>query len=242
MASSVTILAPAMQDSSEEATSLDLKTVSEEEAPQPRKPIPVPAMVKQRTVSNVKVLPQAPGGAAALQNTIQQLVPDEKSLAADEQSTMFHPAEVELQQTMDSVFAAVERVGARRVVLDSLSEMRLLARDPLRFRRQILALKQFFSGRNVTVLCLDDRTSEFHDIQLQSVPRLPSRRSTICCASCRSNTGTPSGVCRSRMGWRFLRWIAPSSSFFCSSRPRITMRRARSVVDETAPSAPTHTR
>lgn len=69
-----TILAPAMQDSSEEATSLDLKTVEEEEE-KPRKPIPVPAMVKQRTVSNVKVLPQAPGGAAALQNTIQQLVP-----------------------------------------------------------------------------------------------------------------------------------------------------------------------
>lgn len=69
-----TILSPAMQDSSEEATSLDLKTVEEEEE-QPRKPIPVPAMVKQRTVSNVKVLPQAPGGAAALQNTIQQLVP-----------------------------------------------------------------------------------------------------------------------------------------------------------------------
>ena len=69
-----TILAPAM-DSSEEATSLDLKTVQEEEAPQPRKSIPVPPMVKQRTVSNVQVLPQAPGGAAALQNTIQQLVP-----------------------------------------------------------------------------------------------------------------------------------------------------------------------
>jgi type VI secretion system protein len=69
-----TILAPAM-DSSEEATSLDLKTVQEEEEPKPRKPIPVPAMVKPRSQSNIQVLPQAPGGAVALQNTIQQLVP-----------------------------------------------------------------------------------------------------------------------------------------------------------------------
>jgi type VI secretion system protein len=71
-----TILAPAMQeDSSEEATSLDLKTVQEEEEPKPRKPIPVPPMVKARSQSNIQVLPQAPGGAAVLQNTIQQLVP-----------------------------------------------------------------------------------------------------------------------------------------------------------------------
>ncbi|HEX6159651.1 MAG TPA: ATPase domain-containing protein, partial [Thermoanaerobaculia bacterium] len=58
----------------------------------------------------------------------------------------------------------------QRVVLDSLSEIRLLAQSGLRYRKQILALKQFFNGRNVTVLCLDDRTSEFQDIQLQSVP------------------------------------------------------------------------
>jgi predicted component of type VI protein secretion system len=72
-----TIIAPAMQDSSDEATNLDLRTVDDAEEEPPRKPapIPIPAMVKQRTVSNVKVMPQAPGGAAALQNTIQQLVP-----------------------------------------------------------------------------------------------------------------------------------------------------------------------
>ena len=74
-----TIIAPAMQDSdtSDEATSLDLRTVQEEEEPARKKPIPVPAMVtpKRRTLSSVQVLPQAPGGAAALQNTIQQLVP-----------------------------------------------------------------------------------------------------------------------------------------------------------------------
>ena len=61
------------------------------------------------------------------------------------------PAEVELQEVIDRMFGAVERSGARLVVLDSLSEMRLLARDPLRFRRQILALKQFFSARDCAV-------------------------------------------------------------------------------------------
>ncbi|WP_224240855.1 type VI secretion system-associated FHA domain protein [Hyalangium gracile] len=75
-----TIISPAMQDSdtSEEATNLDLRTVTEEEEPQrkrPAAPIPPPAMVRKRTMSSVQVLPQAPGGAAALQNTIQQLVP-----------------------------------------------------------------------------------------------------------------------------------------------------------------------
>ncbi len=83
--------------------------------------------------------------------------------------TIFHPAEVELQQTMDSVFKAVEAREPTRVVFDSLSEMRLLARDPLRFRRQILAVKQFFAGRNCTVLLLDDKTAPEGDLQLHSL-------------------------------------------------------------------------
>ena len=87
----------------------------------------------------------------------------------DEGYTLFHPAEIELQQTMDAVLAAVERSGATLVVLDSLSEMRLLARDPLRFRRQILALKQFFAARECTVLMLDDKTAPEGDLQLQSL-------------------------------------------------------------------------
>jgi circadian clock protein KaiC len=83
--------------------------------------------------------------------------------------TLFHPAEVELQEVIDRMFAAVERSGARLVVLDSLSEMRLLARDPLRFRRQILALKQFFAARQCTVLLLDDKTAPEGDLQLHSL-------------------------------------------------------------------------
>ena len=89
--------------------------------------------------------------------------------SAREAYTLFHPAEVELQEVIDRMFAAVERSGARLVVLDSLSEMRLLARDPLRFRRQILALKQFFSARDCTVLLLDDKTAPEGDLQLHSL-------------------------------------------------------------------------
>ncbi len=83
--------------------------------------------------------------------------------------TLFHPAEVELQQTMDAVLTKIEQNNPIRVVFDSLSEMRLLARDPLRFRRQILALKQFFSTRESTVLLLDDKTSPSDDLQLHSL-------------------------------------------------------------------------
>ena len=93
----------------------------------------------------------------------------EQSGAADEGYTLFHPAEIELQQTMDAVLAAVERFEATLIVLDSLSEMRLLARDPLRFRRQILALKHYFAARRCTVLLLDDKTAPEGDLQLQSL-------------------------------------------------------------------------
>ncbi|MBA3646164.1 MAG: circadian clock protein KaiC [Gemmatimonadaceae bacterium] len=83
--------------------------------------------------------------------------------------TVFHPAEVELQQTMDAVLKIAEEKNPQRMVFDSLSEMRLLAREPLRFRRQILALKQFFSKRECTVLLLDDKSAPAGDLQLQSL-------------------------------------------------------------------------
>lgn len=87
----------------------------------------------------------------------------------ESQYTVFHPSEVELQDTVSAVLARVDEVQPRRVVLDSLSEMRLLARDPLRFRRQILALKQFFAERGTTVLLLDDQTTEGIDMPLHSL-------------------------------------------------------------------------
>ena len=99
---------------------------------------------------------------------IHELGTDE-TLRPDAQYTAFHPSEVELGDTMNTVFQLLDRVRPRRAVFDSLSEMRLLARDPLRYRRQILALKQFFIGRQCTVLLLDDRTAEGGDLQLQSL-------------------------------------------------------------------------
>src|SRR4051812_5876331 len=80
-------------------------------------------------------------------------------MQADQQYTIYHPAEIELGETVRGVLEAIERIKPRRVVFDSLSELRLLAREPLRFRRQILALKDFFAGRDMTVLLLDDQTS-----------------------------------------------------------------------------------
>ena len=98
-----------------------------------------------------------------------ELIPDEKQLKPEAQYTVFNPTEVELADTISAVLAEVERLEPARVVFDSLSELRLLARDSLRYRRQVLGLKQYFSGRKCTVLLLDDRTAERHDLQLQSI-------------------------------------------------------------------------
>src|SRR3954463_1602252 len=88
---------------------------------------------------------------------------------SDASYTVFHPSEVELDETTKQIRDAIDRVKPVRVVFDSLSEMRMLAADPLRFRRQILALKQYFLGKQCTVLLLDDRTSKSPDRQLESV-------------------------------------------------------------------------
>ena len=101
--------------------------------------------------------------------TIRELVPPEEALQPAEQYTMFHPADVELSETTRTILADVERLKPARLVFDSLSELRLLAGDPLRYRRQLLALKQFFRGRRCTVLLLDDLTSSGRDLQVQSI-------------------------------------------------------------------------
>lgn len=94
---------------------------------------------------------------------------DGAGLDADSEQSILHPAEIELGETTRRIFAEVQRVQPKRVVFDSLSEMRLLAQNPLRYRRQILALKHFFSTCKCTVLMLDDRTSEPGDLHLHSV-------------------------------------------------------------------------
>jgi circadian clock protein KaiC len=101
--------------------------------------------------------------------TVLELVAPEAELEPDNQYSMFQPSEVELGETTKAIVSEVERTRPRRVVIDSLSEMRLLAQNPLRYRRQILALKQFFIGRECTVFLLDDKTSEIEDLQLQSI-------------------------------------------------------------------------
>ena len=100
---------------------------------------------------------------------IHEMPTAEASLSPDAQLTMFHPSELELSETTAAVLAEVDKTKARRVVFDSLSEMRLLAQNALRYRRQILALKHFFAGRQTTVLLLDDRTAPGEDLQLQSI-------------------------------------------------------------------------
>ncbi len=98
-----------------------------------------------------------------------ELLPSDENLTPDEQSRLFHPSEVELSDTTRSILGEVERQQPTRIVFDSLSEMRLLAQHPLRYRRQVLALKQFFIGRKCTVLLLDDRTAADNDLQLHSL-------------------------------------------------------------------------
>ncbi len=91
------------------------------------------------------------------------------SVDADAQQSILHPSEIELGETIKAVTGKIAQLNPARVVFDSLSEMRLLAQDPLRYRRQILALKHFFANRACTVLLLDDKTSAPTDLQLHSI-------------------------------------------------------------------------
>jgi len=102
--------------------------------------------------------------------TIYEQLVSEETLSEEEDTTIFHPSEIELGQTVARILEEVERVNPQRVVIDSLSEIRLLSQSSLRYRKQILALKQYFSNRGATVLFLDDRTAEGNDLQLHSVP------------------------------------------------------------------------
>lgn len=84
-------------------------------------------------------------------------------------TTVFHPAEMELGETVRGLLDAVEQAQPQRAVFDSLSELMLLASDPLRYRREILSLKHYFAGRDCTVMLLDDLTTGGGDRQLHSL-------------------------------------------------------------------------
>jgi circadian clock protein KaiC len=101
---------------------------------------------------------------------VHDVLPDEAVLARDDSYAMFHPSEVEMVDTLKTILSVVEKLKPTRVVLDSLSELQLLAESPLRYRRQVLALKQFFSMRHCTVILLDDRTASVAgDLQVRSI-------------------------------------------------------------------------
>jgi circadian clock protein KaiC len=90
-------------------------------------------------------------------------------LESEETSTLFHPSEIELGEATRRLLEEIERVKPQRLVIDSLSEIRLLAQNALRYRRQILGLKHYFAGRECTVLMLDDRNAEDGDMQLMTL-------------------------------------------------------------------------
>ena len=100
---------------------------------------------------------------------IHEYVATADALAPDGQVTMFRPSEVELLETVRQVLRDIETIKPDRVVVDSLSELRLLAQDSFRYRRQLLALKEFFLTRQCTVLLLDDRTGGDRDRHVQSI-------------------------------------------------------------------------
>jgi len=98
-----------------------------------------------------------------------ELVPPESLLDEEQQQSLLYSSDLELGETTKRIFETFERVNPVRVVLDSLSEIRLLAQSSLRYRRQILALKHYFARRGATVLMLDDLSSEANDRTMHSV-------------------------------------------------------------------------
>ena len=100
---------------------------------------------------------------------IEEILPNEDVLDPEQQYTIFHPSEIELGNTTQRIVSAIDKYKPRRVVLDSLSELQLLAESPLRYRRQVLALKQYLTRRNCTTIFLDDRTALSTDLQVRSV-------------------------------------------------------------------------
>jgi circadian clock protein KaiC len=100
---------------------------------------------------------------------ILELSAIEKLIKSETEHTFFHPSEVELNKTTKILTDEIERVKPVRVVFDSLSEMRLMAESALRYRRQILTLKQFLATKRCTILLLDDRSSDSKDLQVRSL-------------------------------------------------------------------------
>src|SRR5882672_11198083 len=98
-----------------------------------------------------------------------ELLAPESLLDSEQQQSLLYSSDLELGETTKQIFEAVERARPSRVVLDSLSEIRLLAQSSLRYRRQILAIKHYFAKFGTTVMLLDDLTAELADKTVHSV-------------------------------------------------------------------------
>ena len=107
-------------------------------------------------------------GLAVEESAVLEVRPSDQDLKPEGQYTVFHPAEVELNDRIQTIMAEVDRRKPTRLVIDALSEVRMLAKDPLRYRRQILSLKQY-APDNCTVVLLDDRSSRYVDLELHSI-------------------------------------------------------------------------
>jgi circadian clock protein KaiC len=116
--------------------------------------------------------------------TIAKISPPEIA-GSTEQYTVFQPAEVELADVLETILAKVRDLSPSRVVIDSMSELRMLARDSLRYRRQILSLKQFFEGRDCTTLLLDERFRDNPESQVQTIAH-----GVICLEALQRNYGS----------------------------------------------------
>lgn len=100
---------------------------------------------------------------------ICKISPPEISGESGKQYTVFQPAEVELSDVLETILAKVRDLEPSRVIIDSMSELRMVARDSLRYRRQVLSLKQFFEGRDCTTLLLDERFRDNAESQVQTI-------------------------------------------------------------------------
>jgi circadian clock protein KaiC len=101
--------------------------------------------------------------------TLHKISPPELAVNGSENYTVFQPSEVELSDVLETILARVQEVNPSRVVIDSMSELRMLACDSLRYRRQVLLLKQFFEGRDCTTLLLDERFRDNLESQVQTI-------------------------------------------------------------------------
>ena len=110
------------------------------------------------------------GWSLGEQIEVFELVPPESLLDPDQQQSLLYSSDLELGETTQKILSVVDRVLPSRVVLDSLSEIRLLAQSSLRYRRQVLALKHYFARHNTTVLLLDDLTTDSLDRRCTASP------------------------------------------------------------------------